>query len=338
MIAMDNAGMAATSTDVLAGYGQRQFPLALEPVVLGASDTVWVVEQGGVDLFHVAIADGEPAGLRRHVCRINPGELIHDRPGSPDSALLAIALSRTSWIRLENGGEAVAGDQAAEQVLQQLKENWYRALSHAIPGLPADALHAKSNHLALLKALDAQASNAQFRENAQLQHSTLAELQQIRHALSEVAQVLSSSESALPAAVGNPLQAACTHVLRASGIAVSSSKSIALTSSDEERWLERFCREHQVTRRQVKLSGAFWWRQDQGALLAVLGADQRPVALIPDASGYVLNDPETGATCKVDAGIAKTLTAHAIQFFPLPARRGPAIQGPGMVWPGRQPP
>src|SRR3954467_15597441 len=104
MIAMDSAGVAAKTVALLAPHGQRQFPLALEPVVLGASDTMWLVEQGGIDLFHVAIADGVPAGLRRHVCRIKPGEVVLDRPGSPDSALLAIALSRTSWLRLENGG------------------------------------------------------------------------------------------------------------------------------------------------------------------------------------------------------------------------------------------
>jgi len=330
MIAMDSAGVAAKTVALLAPHGQRQFPLALEPVVLGASDTMWLVEQGGIDLFHVAIADGVPAGLRRHVCRIKPGEVVLDRPGSPDSALLAIALSRTSWLRLENGGAAVAGDRAAERALHQLKEGWYRTLLRAIPDLPAEAVHARANHVALLNALDAQAGEARMREHAQLQLGSLAELQQMQHALSEVAQVLSTSETGLPAAVGNALQAASTLVLRASGIAVSNVKSIALTASGDEHWLEKFCREHQLTRRRVKLNGVLWWRQDQGALLAFLQSDQRPVALIPDASGYVLHDPETGATCNVDAGIANTLLPHAIQFFPcLP---GAALRFRDLVW------
>lgn len=316
MMATDSAGVAANPAQLLAPYGQRQFPLALEPVILGVSNTVWLVEQGGVDLFHVAIAGGVPTGARRHVCRVKPGEVILDRPGSPHSALMAVALSRTAWIRLENAGEAVAGDRAAEQILQQLKENWYRTLLRTIPGLPAGAVQANANHVALLEVLDKQAGQAQMREHAQLQQGALAELQQMQHALSEVAQVLSTSETGLPAAVGNPLQAACTLVLRASGVALPGMKAIALTASGTEPWLESFCREHQLIQRRVKLNGPAWWRRDHGALLAYRASDQRPVALLPDASGYVLSDPETGATCSVDAGIANTLTPHAVQFFP----------------------
>ncbi|WP_194713155.1 NHLP bacteriocin export ABC transporter permease/ATPase subunit [Noviherbaspirillum soli] len=330
MMATDSADMAAHLVQLLAPHGQRQFPLALEPVVLGVSDTVWLVEQGGVDLFHVAIAGSVPAGVRRHVCRIKPGEVILDRPGSPDSALMAVALSRTSWIRLENAGEGVAGDQVAEQALQQLKENWHRTLLRAIPGLPAEAVQAKANHVALLNVLDDQAGQAQMREHAQLQQGALAELQQMQHALSEVAQVLSTSETALPAAIGNPLQAACTLVLRASGIALPGLKAIALTASGSEPWLESFCREHQLIQRRVKLKGPFWWRQDHGALLAFHEGYKRPVALIPNASGYVLSDPETGTTCRVDADIANSLTTHAVQFFPcLP---GAALRFKDLVW------
>jgi len=330
MMAMDSTGMAPGVAQLLAPYGQKQFPLALEPVVLGVSDTVWLVEQGGVDLFHVAIVDGVPAGLRRHVCRIRPGEIIIDRPGSPDSALLAVALSRTAWIRLEGAGENVAGDRLAEQALQQLRENWYRTLLRAIPNLPAEAVQAEASHVALLTALDEQASQSQMRDRAQLQHGALAEQQQMEHALSEVAQVLSTSEIGLPAAAGNPLQAACTVVLRASGLAVGNLKPIVLTAAGNERWLENFCREHALIQRRVKLAGSLWWRQDHGALLAFRQPDQRPVALIPDASGYVLSDPESGATCKVDAAIASALTTHAIQFFPcLP---GAALRFKDLIW------
>ena len=53
--------------EALEPYCQRQSPLALEPVVLGAGDTAWLVDKGGVDLFHVAMAEGAPVGARRHV-------------------------------------------------------------------------------------------------------------------------------------------------------------------------------------------------------------------------------------------------------------------------------
>jgi ABC-type bacteriocin/lantibiotic exporter with double-glycine peptidase domain len=54
--------------EALAAFGQRESPLALQPVLLGAGNTVWIVEEGGLDLFHVAIDDGRPVGVRRHVC------------------------------------------------------------------------------------------------------------------------------------------------------------------------------------------------------------------------------------------------------------------------------
>jgi ATP-binding cassette subfamily C protein len=118
--------------------------------------------------------------------------------------------------------------------------------------------------------------------------------------------------------------------MRASGIAASNLKSIALTASGSERWLENFCREHQLLQRRVKLNGPLWWRQDHGALLAFRKADQGPVALIPNAGGYVLKDPETGTTCHVNAGTANTLMTHAIQFFPcLP---GTALRFKDLVW------
>ena len=330
MMAADDAGVAAHPVQLLAPYGQRQFPLALEPVVLGVSNTIWLVEQGGVDLFHVAIVGGVPAGARRHVCRIRPGEAILDRPGSPDSALIAVALSRTAWIRLEHGGEGVTGDRAAERALQEIKENWCRTLLRAIPGLPAEAAQAGVNHVALLKLLDDQARQAQMREQAQLQEGARAELLQMRHALSEVAQVLSTSEGDVPAAAGNGLQAACTLVLRASGIALPGSKAIPLTAAGSKPWLQSFCREHGLIQRRVRLQGPLWWRQDHGPLLAFREADQRPIALIPDANGYVLSDPEAGTTRRVDADAAGTLASGAVQFFScLP---GKALGFKDLVW------
>jgi NHLM bacteriocin system ABC transporter ATP-binding protein len=330
MMATDSTGMEAISCELLAPYGPREFPLALEPLVLGVSNTALLVERGGVDLFHVAIANGMPAGVRRHVCRIKPGEVILDRPGSPDSALLAVALTGTSWIRLANDGEGVGGDPAAELVLRQLKKAWGRTLLRAIPGLPVEAVDASANHVALLDVLGKQAGQVQMRECAQLQQSTLAEMQQMQHALSEVAQVLSASETRPPAAAGNSLQAACTLVLRASGQGLAGLKPIALTASGSERWLESFCRENQLIQRRVSLNGPAWWRHDQGALLAFRHPDQGPVALIPDANGYVLTDPETGTTCKVDDSVAKTLMPHAVQFFPcLP---GAALSFKDLMW------
>lgn len=315
MMATPAASPALTLADLLAPYGQRQMPLALDPVVLGAGNTLWLVERGGVDLFHVAIVDGAPAGVRRHVCRIGPGELIVDRPGSPDSALLAVALSGTCWLRLEDAGAAALGDPVAAPALECAYQAWARRLLRAVPGLTPEAAHPRANHIALLRLLEEQASRARHQEREQLEHGALAEFQRMQHALAEVSQVLSISE-AMPAAAGNPLQAACTLVLRASGVALPSEKTIALTPGGEDRWLDSFCREQQLIQRRIRLTGAAWWRYDQGPLLAFRQAGQAAVALIPDARGYRMIDPATGSSCKLDATVAASLAPQAVQFLP----------------------
>ncbi|MET0961489.1 MAG: hypothetical protein ABWY05_01525 [Noviherbaspirillum sp.] len=144
----------AAPLEALAPYGERASPLALEPVVLGAGDTVWIVEKGGVDLFHVAMADGEPVGARRHVCRIGPGAALFDGAGLPASALLAVALSGTVWLRLQPGD--AAGDAAAAALLQCLRQGWSLSLERALDGLPPEALAPGPGLGALLRFLEQQ--------------------------------------------------------------------------------------------------------------------------------------------------------------------------------------
>ena len=163
--------------------GTRQFPLALEPVVLGGSNTVWLVEEGGVDLFHVAVIDGAPAGVRRHVCRIGPGALVIDRPGTPESALVAVPLSGTTWLRLEHGGEALRQQPGAADMLDALEEGWRTCLQRALGSLPPDALAPGANHVALLAFLEQRTVDAVAAERAAIRARVENETLTMRHAL-----------------------------------------------------------------------------------------------------------------------------------------------------------
>ena len=313
-------GVASGPCEQLAPFGRREKPLALEPVLLGAGNAVWLVEQGGIDLFHVAIVDGAPSGARRHVCRIGPGALVIDRPGLPDSALVAVALSDTVWLRLDDGGAGLAPDSPAELALRALMDDWRCQLQRAVPGLGAEAADPRASHCALLSLLETRALEARAAERAQMQAGALCELQQMQQALSEVSAVLATSEEAASTAASDPLLAACRLVLRASGVTVGGPQATVAQAHAPGRWLEDFCRANHLIQRRVRLNEPSWWRQDRGALLAYRGADQCPVALLPDARGYLLVDPATGARCRVDQRAADSLGQQATAFLPsLPA-------------------
>ena len=302
-------------------YGIRQSPLALEPVLLGAGHTLWLVEQGGVDLFHVATIDGAPAGVRRHVCRVGPGAAVIDRPGAAGSALLAVALSGTVWLRLEQGGAELKAAPATAAILQSLEDGWHACLQRALGGLPADALEPGASHLALLVFLERRAQNALAAEHAAIRASASNEALTMHHALSDVAQVLAAPGELAQGAGGNPLYGACAIVLLAAGIAIKSRGGL-VAMDDISAWLENFCRRNHLAQRQVNLGGAGWWRRDLGPLLAFRSTDGMPVALVPDQTGYLLTDPSTGARRRVNEAMAAGLSRNAIMFFnSLPAAR-----------------
>ena len=298
----------------LAGLGERQAPLALEPVLLGAGNTVWFIEQGGVDLFHVTVADGLPCGARRHVCRIAAGAVVMDRPGLDSSALLAVALSGTVWLRFEYGGTGVQANSPTAAHLSALEADWRTTLERALDGLPADALAAGANHCALLRFLEQRAADALAQEHAAMRARARTEAQVMHHALSDVAHVLSANDEPARASGSNTLYGACAVVLRASGLTVGK-PGAAQAVDDAPAWLENFCRDNRLVRRQVALTRGLWWRSDLGALLAFRAADGAPVALVPDAAGYLLTDPADGSTRRVNANVAAGLSGRAVMFF-----------------------
>jgi NHLM bacteriocin system ABC transporter ATP-binding protein len=304
-----------------AALGMRQSPLALEPALLGAGDTVWVVEEGGVDLFHVDIVDGVPAGVRRHVCRVGPGAAVFDRPGAAGSALVAVALSGTVWLRFEHGGAALKADPTTAALLQSLEDGWRTCLQRALGGLPADALEPGAGYPALLAFLEQRAMEALAAEHAAIHASARNEALTMHHALSDVAHVLAASDEAPPGASGNPLYGACAIVLQSAGIAIKTRAGL-VALEDTGAWLENFCRRNHVTQRQIDLGEADWWRKDIGPLLAFRAADGMAAALVPDDAGYLLNDPATGSRSRVDGRVAAGLSRNAIMFFSsLPAAK-----------------
>jgi ABC-type bacteriocin/lantibiotic exporter with double-glycine peptidase domain len=83
--------------------------------------------------------------------------------------------------------------------------------------------------------------------------------------------------------------------------------------------LEAIARASHLRLREVILTGK-WWRRDGGPLLAYLGEERRPVALLPvSPTHYDLFDPSTQTRCRVHARLAASLAPVArLLYRPLP--------------------
>jgi len=64
---------------------------AATPVLLTDPALAWLAERGSVDVFLVQVRDGEAMGVRHHVLRVPPGQMLFGvAPGSDGRALLAV--------------------------------------------------------------------------------------------------------------------------------------------------------------------------------------------------------------------------------------------------------
>jgi NHLM bacteriocin system ABC transporter ATP-binding protein len=64
-----------------------------------------------------------------------------------------------------------------------------------------------------------------------------------------------------------------------------------------------------------------WWTEDVGPLVAWLGEERSPVALIRSGARYVMTEPRSGTRRLVDRSVAVELAPEAVMFYPtLPAR------------------
>ncbi|HEX6630357.1 MAG TPA: hypothetical protein VF048_04665, partial [Gemmatimonadaceae bacterium] len=106
--------------DVFARLGRAQRVGAGTPFLL-TGDEAWLVEEGAVDVFAVALLANEPVGARAHLLRAGPGAVLlavddaHAAHGDlAERGLLAVGASGTLLRRLALGdlrahGETVDG-------------------------------------------------------------------------------------------------------------------------------------------------------------------------------------------------------------------------------------
>lgn len=108
-------------------------PLGLRasaPLRLDRGEDIYIVQRGWVDLFAVPLAGGEPAGVRRHLLRLEAGRLFAAFPSGGEVAVLAVGSLDCEVLQLPRRRLPLLP--AAQQA--ELLEQWVRALAAGLFG------------------------------------------------------------------------------------------------------------------------------------------------------------------------------------------------------------
>ena len=115
---------------------------ANEPLAVHDPNTAWIVESGAVDLFYVAVLNGDSTGPRRHILRATTGQVIFAFPpdvpetmncgllmvGAPDTQLL-----RVDMRRLQEPGPNGELNSTGNALLRKWIENLSEAVAPEVP-------------------------------------------------------------------------------------------------------------------------------------------------------------------------------------------------------------
>jgi len=115
---------------------------AAEPLRLDGESGGWLIESGQMDLFAVALADGEACGARHPFCSIAAGEVMLAFPRAADCGVIAVARLDTTVTRL-NGKEPATSPLVG---WAELAESWLCHVAAAAfgdrPASPEEAAEA----------------------------------------------------------------------------------------------------------------------------------------------------------------------------------------------------
>ncbi len=116
--------------------GEELVTAANRPMVLSDPDSVWLVESGKIEIFTVALEQGQPVGARTHFVTVEPGQLFFgmdtDRYGM-GSGFLAVGKAGS---RLRHYSAArllrLAAEPAHRARVAPMVEHWVEALSRRL--------------------------------------------------------------------------------------------------------------------------------------------------------------------------------------------------------------
>jgi hypothetical protein len=126
------------------------------PLLLNQGHRAWVILAGGVDVFSVELAGGQPAGARNHLFRVSEGQLLLELegPAGQGQGLMAVALPKTSLCELTRARlQYLSRQPEGAGIIRNLLERWVSEVSQSLAGarpLPLDNLILKPGDEAAL--------------------------------------------------------------------------------------------------------------------------------------------------------------------------------------------
>lgn len=306
------------------------------PLLLDELKKLWLIKSGSIAIFAVERNDGVLEGRRRYLFSLGVGEALFGMGANAQDkpyTMLAVAIEEatvcqltTREIELEGNSNGKTGTQISEGIIT-LTEKWIEGFS-IFPGVVTpstvldtsavysweslqshlDQLYSNLYHyLAKLEQTESAQKLTQFQERERLNHQVTTE------AIAELASVIKPQlkESFQQ---GTPLLIAAGAVGRAMGIQINPpAQSEDLNRVREP--IEAIARASRIRIRRVILRD-YWWKKDNGPLLAYTREDNRPVALLPMGVGeYEVLDPESGKRVPVNGNNASFVAPMAYMFY-----------------------
>ncbi|NEO48978.1 MAG: ATP-binding cassette domain-containing protein, partial [Moorea sp. SIO4A3] len=306
------------------------------PLVLDDLQKLWLIKSGSIAIFAVERNDGVLEGRRRYLFSLGVGEALFGMGANAQDkpyTMVAVAIEETtvcqlstSQIELEGNSKGKAATRISQDIIR-LTEKWIEGFS-IFPGVVTpstvldtsavysweslqshlDQLYSNLYHyLAKLEQTESAQKLTQFQERERLNHQVTTE------AIAELASVIKPQlkESFQQ---GTPLLIAAGAVGRAMGIKINPpAQSEDLNRVREP--IEAIARASRIRIRRVILRD-YWWKKDNGPLLAYTREDNRPVALLPMGVGeYEVLDPESGKRVPVNGNNASFVAPMAYMFY-----------------------
>lgn len=310
---------------LLLSHGTRHLVGANRPVEL-AGDVAWYVLDGTLDLFlQQRVAAGY--GRRRLAGTAMAGTLVW-LGGEPEIPagwrLLAVGRAGTELVSMAGAPLRQLIEPAA---LAGHVEEFTRRMSGG-DGAPAAGPPPPPPDLRILAAREtfgevmAQAV-CRAAETDEADRQRIGSERERQHrildsALADLVEVVDRREplGRAPGSQLAQLNLALARIGRHLGVDISEQQGLEEDSADPvgARVTAAGCRARVVSLR------AGWWSQTGTVLLGFVADDDRPVALIPARSRYLMFDPSTGGTVRVDRALAGRVAAQAYAIYrPLPA-------------------
>lgn len=262
-----------------------------EPLYIENGQETYVLREGGLHLFLVGLAGGG-YGRRHYLKSLQPGSVFFGGRIQVDGRdFVVAAVPGQAAARIETTGEEFAA-QSPDQRRRQLA-------AYAREYLAAEQ---KARDLSRLKAKkEAGVTDAAMREFLKI------------NALGAGEEIADTS--------ADPLYQAAALVCRFDRIRLLPPEELS-AGGEEIADIDSLARAARLNIREVLLE-ADWRRRDNGALLAYLEEDGRPVALIPQRPGqYVLHDVARGTCRKLSQREAAELKPQAVMFYrPFPHKK-----------------